>query len=306
MDMSVKRLLGSVLGCAVLSSTTVSAETTADGAAKDIVETYAFDPAEMSYQEQAQRAPGLSELWQRCHDSPQLYFGELRKLLQQGGRTEMLYCDGGMLFLSGVLQPADRELGLKSIEKCSLAPIQYTPYFYAMHDQAVQGVDTLALQFKMLTKPEYRVFVVPHAMSLGQDFSFIYPLLVQEESRYVPRLIDRLGSEKDPVAQNTLLLALYFAATQEAESALQSAASSDNAPSAMKERAEKLISNIEQMREMSAEKIWEWMEKNGEAVSPGASEDELRSARRQRMRAISDEALMAMERYTLLIYQARK
>ena len=283
---------------------TTYASTSVDDASKDIVATYAFDPKVMTFDEQAKRAPKLSELWERFHKSPDSYRNAMRTLLGRDGGTEMLYCDGGMLFLQESTLSSDKVLGLNSIAKCSLVEIQQTPYFYTMHREALAGTDTLDLQFRMLTKPEYQVFSPLHALSLGQDYSFVYPLLVQEESRYVHRIVERTKIEKDSTAQNTLLLALYYAATLESEEILRSIAGKKDVPPDVQKQAKEMIERIGEMRTIDPTKVRDWMKQNMVDVSPSATESDLRAARRQRMRTISDEALMELDMYTLLIYQA--
>lgn len=277
-----------------------------EDAKRDLLQTYDFDPSVMSFDEQATKAPTLGELWDRYDKAPHVYRNALRALLAQDGGREMLYCDGGMLLLEKAGPPEDRELGLKSIQKCSLSAIQQTPYFYTMHEQALAGVDTLDLQFKMLTRPKYQAFIPTHALTLGQDYSFVYPLLVQDETRYTSRLIEKIKTENDITALHTLLWALYYAATPEAEAAIHSIAQATNYPAAVQERAKLIEGRIGAARTAKTSKVREWINQYKVAITPDASEMDLRDGRRRRMHSISDEALMELDIYTLLIYQARK
>ncbi len=130
---------------ALTLSFSFSALASIDEARKDILNTYNFDPSAMTFDEQANRAPSLSQLWSRFNKSPDSYRDALRTLLNEKGQKEILYCDGGMLFLAYAVLPADKHLGLESIKKCSLAEIQHSPFFYTMHEQAIRGVDTIDL-----------------------------------------------------------------------------------------------------------------------------------------------------------------
>jgi hypothetical protein len=282
-----------------------SADASVEEAKRDVIQTYDFDPSTMSFDEQAKRAEKLGDLWTRFDESPDFYRDALRSLLGQDGGREMLYCDGGMLFLQNAVQATDKELGLRSIARCSLSEIQHTPYFYTMHSQALAGIDTVELQFKMLTKPKYQVFIPMHALTLGQDYSFVYPLLVQDETKYTSRLIGKTKTEKDPAALNTLLLALYYSAVPDAEAAIHSMAQSKTLPAEVHQRAELVEGLISKAREADATKVHEWIKQNEVPIAPNATEKELRDGRRKRMRVISDEALMELDVYTLLIYQAR-
>ena len=293
-----------VLALTLLSSSVSGASV--DEAMRDLVATYDFDPSQMTFDQQAERAPTLSQLWSRFNKSPDSYRDALRELLRQQGGREMLYCDGGMLFLQKARQAADKSLGLTSISKCSLAEIQHTPYFYTMHAQALAGSDTLDLQFKMLTKPKYQIFIPMHSLTLGQNYSFVYPLLVQDELNYTGRLIERTNVETNPVSLNTLLLALYYSAVSEAEAAIHTVVTSKIHPAEARERAKLIEQRIVEARKTDPAKVHDWLRRNGMANASELTEKELRDARRKRMRAISDEALMELDAYTVLIYQARK
>lgn len=290
---------------AALVATDASAQTI-ESAQADIRSTYAFDPSKMTFDEQASRAPSLSALWGRFAKAPEVYREALRALLRADGGTELLYCDGGMLMLSKTVDAEDHSLGLKSIGRCSLAEIQHTPYFYTLHALAVRGVDTFNLQLRILEKPKYSVFIVQHALSLGQDYAFLYPLLVQEEAKYVTRLIERLRVEREATAQKSLVRALWYAATQDAESALRAFATSPAASVSAREDATKLLAGAAQARSWKAGDPTLKRILSNLNMKTAEPEADLRSKRRARMRSISDEALYDLEAYTALIYRATK
>lgn len=278
---------------------------TVESARQDIVRTYSFDPSSMSFSEQAKLAPSLTELWDRYDKSPSVYRAALRAELRSDRRPEMLYCDGGILLLHKSGEAEDRALGLNAISKCSLAEIQQTPYLFIVHQLAREGVDTLELQWKILTKPNYSAFIVAHALTLGQNYAFLYPLLLQDERRYVSRLIERLKVERDPVAQKSLVLAIWYAATPEAERALQAFASgSASIPGVVQEAAKEMIDRISEARGLSfgAQAALYWRRKTDVTSSDG--ESEIRAKRRAGMRSISDEALMKLDIYTPLLYRS--
>jgi hypothetical protein len=242
----------------------------------------------MSFDEQVKKAPTLTKLWDRFDASETTYRDALRSLLRQSGGREMLYCDGGMLFLKNATQPTDKDLGLKSIGRCSLSDIQQAAYFYTMHHLAWDGVDAMDLQFKMLTKPKYKVFISMHALTLGQDYSFIYPLLVQDEAKYTSRLIERTKVEKDTTALNTLLLALTTRAAK-----LKRPFTPFRGKASRQRFRSAPSSSRTDCRSWKSDpgKLHEWVKRNKAAIARNATEKDLRDARRKRMRTISDEAL---------------
>lgn len=272
----------------------------------DIHKTYDFDPTSMTFDEQAKRAPSISALWGRYAKNPEKYAEALRIELRALGNRELLYCDGGMLLLNKSKDKEDQALGLTFIKKCSLAEIQQTPYFYTTHSLAMRGVDIFDLQVRILSKPKYSVFIVQHSLSLGQDYAFLYPFLVQNETLYVPKLLKRLSDEKDEIAQKSLVRALWYAATLEAEVAIRKFASEGSPASPAMEDARKLVESLDTARRWkddntTLKSIYSSIEAN-----LMTSELELRAKRRTRMRSISDEALYDLDAYTILIYRSRR
>ena len=275
-------------------------------ALQDIRATYDFEPSKMSFDEQARRAPTLSALWSRYARKPETYGPALRTALRTSDGRELMYCDGGMLLLAKQTAPDDQALGLKSLERCSLAEIQHTPYFYTLNALAARGMDTINLQFRILEKPKYSVFIVQHALTLGQDYAFLYPLLIQDEQTYVARIDNRLQAEQEPTAQKSLVRALWYSATAEAENALRTFVASPAASSLAKDDARRLLERTD------AERKWPTSNATLKRVLANLglknepAEAELRTKRRARMRSISDEALHDLEAYTTLIYRARR
>jgi hypothetical protein len=290
----------------VMCGITPIAAQSIDDAARDILTTYDFEPSKMSFQEQAERAPLLSKLWDRYGKSRDRYRPALLSALRSDGAREQLYCDGGMLLLANSMNAADDALGIASIKRCSLAEIQHTPYLYAIHALALKGIDTTDLQFRILERPKYSAFIVMHSLTLGQDYAFLYPFLVREESAYVPALIERLKIEREPVAQKSLVRALWYAATGQAITALREFSKSNRADADVKSTLRKRLATVDDIRSRprNDSKIDAIRKQFG--VPASASERELREKRRVRMRSISDEALYDLEAYTALIYLAIK
>lgn len=278
----------------------------ADETRADIRSTYNFKPETMTFDEQARRAPSLSALWDRYSKAVSIYSDALRTELRAPGNSELLYCDGGMLLLAKSNSADDQVLGLASLQRCSLAEIQHTPYFYTLHSLASKGHDTFGLQARILAKPKYSVFIVQHVLSLGQDYAFLYPSLVQEESVYVPRLIGRLREERDPTAQKSLVRALWYAATPESEATVRTFANSSDASTLAQDDARKLLKSLDEIRLLKSGDTILRRILSAINVDEGISDSELRAKRRARMRSISDEALHDLEAYTALIYRARR
>ena len=272
----------------------------------DIRSTYDFEPSTMTFDEQARRAPDLSKLWDRYDKNREPYQTALRSELRTNGNRELLYCDGGMLLLAKSESAEDQQLGLDSLRKCSLAEIQHTPYFYTLHRLAVRGIDIYDLQIRILSKPKYSVFIVQHALTLGQDYAFLYPFLVQQESTYVPRLAVLLQTTTDASAQKSIIRAMWYAATIEAETAIKSAAADRRLADLARADARQLLQSLATVRGWSESNANLKRVRESVGVTSSATEGELRAKRRARMRAVSDEALHELEAYTVLIYRLRR
>jgi hypothetical protein len=118
-------------------------------------------------------------------------------------------------------------------------------------------------------------------------------------------LIEKLKSERDPVAQKSLVLAIWYAATPEAERALRALATrSASQPGVVQEKASEMIDRITEARGLSygAQAALYWRGKTDVTSSDG--EPEIRAKRRARMRSISDEALIELDIYTPLLYRS--
>jgi hypothetical protein len=294
----IKFALSTFLFCQLLACTAF-AEGSAESA---ILKTYDFEPSKMTYDEQVSQSNNLSKLWGMAEKSRTEYIESLRKLLLQPNQHEILYCDGGMLLLSLSQIKDDTSLGIKSLSRCSMAEIEHTPYFYTMHSLANRGIDTFDLQLKMLEKPKYSVFIVPHVLTLGQSYAFTYPLLVQDEKQYISRLLKRLNIEKDATAQQSLALVIWHAATPESEQALTQFLSN---PLIAKETSETIKNVLQSLKDIRATNLDKSFDKDFEylGINRDSSIETLRQKRRERMRSISDEALEELRFYTALIYQ---
>ena len=274
-------------------------------AQQDIQATYDFDASALTTAERSRTAQLLAGLWRRFAEQPGPYRAALRVELLSTGKREALYCDGGMLLLSQTTSNSDQSLALASIRKCSLAEIQQTPYFKAMHALAVRGADTFEWQLAMLAKPSYTVNMDKPVVTFAQEIAFAYPLLIQDEQRYVTRLVERLRKEQEPNAQKTLIRTLWYAATRESEAAIRLFAVSAAASAAAKSEAKQLLGRISQERKWPTSHDALQAIRSTLKVPAKPTEASLRVARRERMNTISTEALRDLEGFTTLLYRIR-
>ena len=119
-------------------------------------------------------------------------------------------------------------------------------------------------------------------------------LLPTDQNFWIQPAIERLHSENDVTAQKSLLLVLWYAQTSDADKVIEEFSTNPGKPEASKTYAVELIH-----REGSVPlKV--------RAAALTTSEESLRQARRERLKAVSDEALYDLDSYTAKIIAKRK
>ena len=106
--------------------------------------------------------------------------------------------------------------------------------------------------------------------------------------------IDRLKNEHDQTAQKSLLLLLWYAQTDAADQAMAAFAGDASKPSASRIYGRELVHRKDKIEE----------KQRAEALAE--TEASLRQKRRERLKAVSDEALIDLDDYTLMLIAKRK
>ena len=119
-------------------------------------------------------------------------------------------------------------------------------------------------------------------------------LLPTDPDFWLKPAIERLHGENDATAQKSLLLLLWYAQAADSDKAIADFSTDTGKLSASKAYATELAH-----RKDSADM------KVGDSPL-GASEESLRKARRERLKAVSDEALYDLDVYTAKIIAKRK
>jgi hypothetical protein len=120
-------------------------------------------------------------------------------------------------------------------------------------------------------------------------------LLPTNQDFWLRPAVERLHIENDVTAQKSLLLLLWYAQTSDSDKAIGDFSTDAGKPPASKAYANELVH-----RKDSA-----GMKAAG-ATALRTSEESLRQARRERLKAISDEALYDLDSYTAKIIAKRK
>lgn len=287
------RVLGRFLQVAVLGLTS-AAVGQASSIHQQIIETYNFQPHTLSSQQIDQKSAVLDHFWSKAKTESAAYIPALREELADFKNPPFFLYDGSALLLSLSDTPTDRKIALAAMARCDLRDVQPKDYFLQVHRMAGLGEDTTAAAFHILERPKFEVFIPEHVLRLAQNYLLVFMLLPTEQDFWEQPVIDRLRTERDETAQKSLILLLWYAQTDAADKAIAAFAADASRPAAVREVAQQVLQSKNKISAAQRAAV---------TASDGAS---LRQKRRERMKAVSDEALSDLDDYTLTIAASRK
>lgn len=261
---------------------------------QQILDTYNFQPHMLSSAEIKQKSGVLDQFWSKAKSQPGAYIPALRQELADFRNPPFFLYDGSMLLLSLSDTPADRKVVLAAVAHCDLRDVQAKDYFFQVHRMATLNEDTTAAAFHILTQPSFKVLIPQHSLMLAQNYLLLYMLLPTSQDYWQKSAIDQLRKERDETAQKSLLLLLWYAQTTDTDKEI-AAFSADPANSAPARGYARQL--IDAKSKIGAK------QRTQALVSTEAS---LRQKRRERMKAVSDEALLDLDDYTMMIAAKRK
>ncbi|HSY92947.1 MAG TPA: hypothetical protein VK812_16370 [Candidatus Binatus sp.] len=261
---------------------------------QQILETYNFQPHTLSQKEITAKSAVLDHFWSTAKAQSSRYVPALRQELADFKNPPFFLYDGSALLLSLSDTPEDRKIALAAMARCDLRDVQQKDYFLQVHRMATLNEDTTAAAFHILEQPRFKVFIPQHVLTLGQNYVLIYMLLPTDQDDWLQPAIDRLKTEPDPTAQQSLLLLLWYAQTEAADQAISAFAADRGKPAASRTYAQALASRKEKIPSQQR------------TQAANSTETELRQKRRERMKAVSDEALGDLDDYTLMLMAKRK
>jgi hypothetical protein len=260
----------------------------------EIQTVYNFQPHNLNKAQIGVESAALDDFWKKAKSQREVYVPALRKELRDFSNPPYFLFDGSELLRSLSSDPADRKIILAAIAHSDLRDLQSKEYFLLVQGMAAQGEDTTAAAFHILAQPKFQVFIPQHALTLAQDYCLIYMLLPTDQNIWIQLAIQQLHAESDVTAQKSLLLLLWYAQTGDSDKALAQFSSDSSKPEASRTFADELLQRSASVG-LAAR-----------ASEVTASEESLRQARRERMQAVSDEALEDLDSYTAKIIAKRK
>src|SRR5258708_5618418 len=261
---------------------------------QQIQQAYNFQPHILSNQQITEKSAALDQLWTKAKKERSQYIPALRQELGDFKNPIFFLYDGSMLLLSLSDTPIDRKIALAAMARCDLRDVQAKDYFLQVHRMATLNEDTTAAAFHVLEQPKFTVFIPQHVLTLGQNYVLIYLLLPTDQDYWLQPAMDRLKVEQDQTAQKSLLLLLWYAQTDAADQALSAFAGDATKPSASRTYAQELVHRRDKIGLKQR------------TQSLGSTETSLRQKRRERLKAVSDEALIDLDDYTMMLIAKRK
>jgi hypothetical protein len=261
---------------------------------QQIQQTYSFQPHLLSSQEITEKSATLDQFGKTAKAEPSVYVPALRQELGDFKNPAFFLYDGSALLLSLSDTPADRKIALAAMARCDLRDVQTRDYFLQVQRIATLNEDTTSAAFHILEQPAFKVFIPQHALTLGQDYALIYLLLPTEMDYWIQPAIERLKTEQDQTAQKSLLLLLWYAQTNPADQAISAFAGDASKPHLSRTYGKELTLRKEQIGAKQ------------QTQALASTESSLRLERRKRLKAVSDEALIDLDNYTMLLIAKRK
>ena len=261
---------------------------------REIVETYNFQPHLLSNPDINKKSAVLDQFWNRAKAEKTVYVPALRQELADFKNPPFFLYDGSALLLSLSDTSTDRKVALAAMARCDLWDVQTKDYFYQVHRMATLNEDTTAAAFRILERPKFSVFIPQHALTLGQNYALVYMLLPTEQDDWLQPAIDRLRTEADETAQKSLILLLWYAQTDAADQAIAAFAGDASKAAAAREYAKQIVQGKDKIGAKQR------------AEASETTEAALRQKRQERMKAVSDEALIDLDDYTLTLAAMRK
>jgi hypothetical protein len=261
---------------------------------QQIQQTYSFQPHLLTKQQIDQESVVLDQFWTKAKAEQSQYVPALRQELGDFKNPPFFLYDGSTLLLSLSDTPADRQIALAAMAHCDLRDVQAKDYFLQVHRMATLNEDTTAAALHVLEQPKFTVFIPQHALTLGQNYVLIYLLLPTGQDYWLQPAMDRLKIERDETSQESLLLLLWYAQTDAADQALSAFAGDASKPSPPRTYAQELVRRKDKIG----------LTQRTQAL--GSSEASLREKRRNRLKSVSDEALIDLDDYTLMLIAKRK
>ena len=253
---------------------------------------YNFSPSKVTAEQRESKSAEMDTFWNEVKGHKDVELPLLRKELTDDTNSSFFFADGSGLLLSLSQATDDQKLAAACLARVNFDDFQSRQYLYEVHSLATKGIDITPAALHLLDDPKFEVYLPEHgAYRLDQSACLLEALLPLPENLWLPAVLRRIKSEHDETALKSLLLLLYYAQTDEADTELRSFAENAATPASQRDFVKKVEKHERDL---------------GLGKRPSReTEIKVREERRKRMFSISDEAMDDLEELTGKIAQAR-
>lgn len=183
---------------------------------------YNFNPSEVTDKAiLEQKGKEMDGFWNLVSSDKNFYIPLLRKKLGEPGNNRFFYFDATRLLLGLSASREDMVTGVNALKNTSLNDVDRYIYFQLVHWIGCQGIDTYPAIENIINDPDFEMFIPQHALTLKQDYTVLYCLLVLDDSVYLDKLVKRLYSEKNTGIAKTLIMVIAYSVSEKGQKALQ-------------------------------------------------------------------------------------
>jgi hypothetical protein len=252
---------------------------------------YSFHPSQLNDEERKKKSDEMDRFWGDVKGDTDVTLPLLRVELRNARQGSFFLTDGSELLLDLSKTSEDKQLASDALARTDLRDTQSGTYFFTVHNLACDGVNTTAAALHILDDPTFHVAVPQHAMVLDQRMALMYILLSMKDDIWVKPAEERFANERNVKAKLALVFAFSYAQTDEGDAELIRIANDSSQPDDIRKQTQELLDNAHKTAKS-------WMPIKGTLV-------EIREQRRERLRAVSDEAIDDVQWMTRKIVQLR-
>lgn len=256
-----------------------------------VIALYDFHPHAVTAASRDEKSQQMDAFWKEVKERKDSDLPLLRSELASPQAPSFFRMDGAQLLLSLSSSRVDQELAVKAMSGAALGDVTPSAYFYSVHRLSMQGVDTTAAALHIFDDPKFVVSVPQHALMLHAPDCIPFLLLPVDPSKWLSAVSQRISTMKDPDSLQALVTLIFYAQTPESDRVLDSIAANASLPEPARKRAA------------------DWRRAANEAykhkVDILGDEAQVREARRQRLNAVSDEAIDDVQEMTIRLVQLR-
>jgi len=237
---------------------------------------YNFHPSKLTDEARQKKSDEMDLFWNEMKGNAAQELPLVRSELRSTPSGSFFLMDGSQLLLSLSKTAEDKQLAADSLARTDLADVQATPYFYTVHSLASDGVDTTQAALHILDRPDFQAIIAMHAMTLDIRDSLMYVTMSMKDDHWVKPAEARFAMEKNIDVRMAIVFALFYEQTDAADAALRRIAAGTPQDPAQKK----------------AQEFIEEENKASKSLIPAVgSVSDIREKRRERLRAVSDEAM---------------